>query len=389
MIGLLKKLFLLILLVVGIGFFVLPQSIFAQSNFSTGNTVTLPRDTIINEDYFVSGGTVVISGTVNGDVFVAGGNVLINGTVAGDVLSAGGNVTVNGKVGGNVRVVGGQVLIGADVGKNVTAAGGTITIEDSAKIAGSLSAAGGNISLLSPIGKGVTFAGTQMSIDGAIGGNVTGVAQTLSITRQSSIAGSLNYWSNTKANLPSDVAVKGVTYHQTNWNTPQQKEQMEKARNGFVGFNVVWETMSLISSFVIGWLLLWLVPLYMKSVNTTLTTKPWQSLGIGFLAVILMPITFIILLATIIGISFAFILLFGFVLFMLLNKIFISYAIGKKLLPDKNLLGLFVGLIIFSIISIIPFIGGLWNLAALFVGLGAILLVKKDLYLQARAKKLI
>ena len=389
MLGILKKIFIFMLLIFSFGLFVAPQSIFAQNNFSSGNIITLTRDKTIDEDYFAAGNTVVLSGTVNGDVYVAGGNVLINGVINGDVLSAGGTVTVSGKVSGNVRVAGGQIIISGDIGKSVTTAGGTITVEEPAKIAGSIVAAGGNIMVFAPIGKGATFAGNQVSIDTAIGGNVIGTIQNLSITKGSSIAGSLSYWSNTKAPIPAGVVGKDVTYHQTNWNTPQEEKQKEVARVGLGGLNVVWELISLISSFIIGWLLLRFTPICMKNAQTILITKPWQSLGVGLLTVILTPIAFVLLLITIIGIPLAVILLFSCIIFVMLIKVFVSYAIGKKFLPARSLLSLLTGLLIYSFVSIIPVIGGLWNMAALLFGIGAIVLAEKELYIVARAKKII
>lgn len=379
-------LFLCLLALVNIGLFVFPRTISAQTNFASGNTVTLSKTQTIDEDYFASGGTVVISGTVNGDVYSAGGSVVINGIVNGDVLAAGGNVSVAGKVSGNVRVAGGQIAISGDVGKNVTATGGSIAIQDPAKIAGSLVVAGGNVSVLSPVGKGLTMAAGNMSIDAPVGGNVNGTAQTLTIAPDTRIAGKLTYWSTSPANIPHGSVMQGVVFHQM---TSLSQTQQQQAAAAFNGFNIVWELVSLISSFIIGLLLLWFVPIYMHSIATTITTRSWVSVGVGFLTLIVVPIACIFLLLTIIGIPLAFILLVSFSLFVLLNKVFVSYAIGKKLLPQREFLALFVGLLIYSVISVIPIIGWIWSLIALFIGIGATILVEKELYAQARIKKLI
>lgn len=377
-------LFLFLFLISFVSF--VPANVWAQSNFVTGNTPTLQKETTINEDYFTTGGTVVVSGTVNGDVYAAGGNILINGIVNGDVLAAGGNVTINGTVTGNVRVVGGQLVVGGVVGRNVSMAGGNITIEDPAKIAGSVTAAGGVISLLAPVGRNVTVGGNEVTINTTVGGNVNAAGQSLHISPSSHIVGHLQYWSSTKTQIANGVVGQDVTYHYV---ATSQQQQKKIAPEFISGFSIIWEMISLVSAFVIGLIMLWLVPLYMKNMTSTITTRLGVSLGIGFLGIVVMPVAFVILLLTIIGIPLAFILLGIFMLFAFLNKIFISYAIGKKLLPDKMYLALLVGLMIYGIISVIPIVGGIWKFVALCVGLGAFLLMKKDMYPQARAKKII
>lgn len=372
-------------IVISILFF--PKKIFAQNNFSSGNTVTLQKNQTINDNYLASGGTVVISGVVNGDVYAAGGSVLINGTVNGDVLAAGGNVSVTGKVAGNIRVVGGQIVISGSVGRNVATVGGSTVIEDPAKVGGSLVSAGGSISVLSPIGQGATFAGNMVTIDTSIGGNVVAGVRDLSISPGSHIAGSLNYWSAAKANVPNGVVGKNITHHQIP--SRQNAQRQQKAGAFISGFMLLWEVVGFISAFIIGLLLLWFVPHYMQYVYTEVTTRFWITLGIGVLTVILVPIAVVILFLTIVGIPLAILLLLAFIIFALLIKVLVSYVIGKKLLPDRTVLALFVGLVIYSVISIIPVIGGLWDLLALFVGMGAMVIVEKNLYVQARFKKLL
>ena len=363
----------------------------AQTNYTSGNAISLEKDQVVNEDYFAAGGTVIVDGTVNGDAYVAGGTVVINGTVNGDILATGGNISINGKITGNVRVAGGQIAISGDIGRNVTTAGGSVTIQHPARIVGSVTAASGNLSLLAPIGRGVTMAGNQITIDSPVGGNVTGAAEQLDVLRNASIAGRLTYWSNTQAHIANFTVRDGVTNHHTNWNTqkPAQPANPTAVADVFVGFGIIWAIVSLATSFIIGLILLYFVPVYTKDIYITLTTKPLVSLGIGFLTVILMPIAFVVLLVTIIGIPLAFILLISFILFVLLNGIFIAYAIGKKLLPQRNALALLIGLIITGIISIIPIIGWIWNAIALFIGMGAIVMVEKQLYVSLRDKKII
>ena len=91
-----------------------------------GEAYVLPRGQVINDDWVVSGGEVIIDGTVEGDLVVAGGYVEVNGVVMGDLLAAGGAVVVAGAVQDDVRVAGGGVILSGSVGDDLfAAAGGT------------------------------------------------------------------------------------------------------------------------------------------------------------------------------------------------------------------------------------------------------------------------
>src|SRR3989344_2950946 len=86
----------------------------------TSQISVLPKNEIVQGDYFGVGESVTVSGTVNGDVYAAGGNIMVDGTVNGDLLAAGGTVTIIGTVRDNVRVAGGAVSILGTVGRDVT-----------------------------------------------------------------------------------------------------------------------------------------------------------------------------------------------------------------------------------------------------------------------------
>ena len=46
---------------------------------------TLSKEEIIEDDLYVSGSNITISGIVDGDLLAAGENILIDGTVTGDI----------------------------------------------------------------------------------------------------------------------------------------------------------------------------------------------------------------------------------------------------------------------------------------------------------------
>lgn len=384
-----KKLFIPLL------FIVLLSSIFAVTGYAADNFVSkdnvfLQKDEVINSDYFASGGSVFVDGTVVGDAYIAGGNIVVNGLINGDLLIAGGNISINGRVTGNVRAVGGQIIINGQVDRNITVAGGSVSIQQPAVVNGSITIVGGNLLVQAPVGKSAVLAGGQVNINSTIGGDVRVSSEQLTVLQNAKINGGLSYWSPNQAHIVQFTVKNGVTFHKTDLKAHNyQRPSREKIAAALAGFGVFWITISFFASFLVGLMLLHFVPVFMRDIQETVNTSLLKSMAIGFVTVILFPFAIVVLLVSLIGIPFAALLTEAFILIALFNQIFIAYVLGKKLLPKSNSFALFIGLILYSVISWIPVIGWMFNALVLFVGMGAVVQVKKRLYTSLRTKKLI
>ena len=112
------------------------------------------------------------------------------------------------------------------------------------------------------------------------------------------------------------------------------------------------------------------------------------------MTVILTPILVLIAAFTVVGIPIALILLFLFLLTLYLAKIFVSVAIGKKIIGMINQKAgdyavFILGLLVYTLVTLIPVIGTIIAILVVLGGVGAIVTTKKDLYKQLRSKKLI
>jgi hypothetical protein len=76
----------------------------SAAEFGSGEQYQLPAGQIVEDDLYVSAGTVIIDGIVQGDLIAFGGYIEVNGEVTGDLIAAGGGIVVNGRVGDDVRV---------------------------------------------------------------------------------------------------------------------------------------------------------------------------------------------------------------------------------------------------------------------------------------------
>jgi hypothetical protein len=383
-----------ILLLIICSLFVLsfPFTVYAQSNLRTGEIVTLSTNEIVNKDYFAAGKNVSLDGIVNGDAYLAGGGVTINGVINGDVLVAGGNITINGDVTGNVRVAGGNISISGKIGRNITAIGGSINLLQSANVVGSLTVAGGNINIFSPIAKDIVVAGGQVNIENSVSGDINAVVRRMIISSGAKVNGNIVYWSENKAVIASDSSVVGTITQHIPPKSPQPDYQsMKKVGVGFLTF---FKLISFLTALVIGLLLIKLLPVGITTMTTSVSNHWLQNLGIGFLVLAITPLLLFLLFVTLIGFPIAIIWMF-FILFDLwVAKIFVALSIGLSLMKyfkqtwSMYLTYLF-GLIVYFIIGLIPVIGWIFGCITTLIGLGTIIVTKKQYYLDLRQKKLI
>lgn len=359
----------------------------AESNLQTDGNIFLEKNEVVNKDYFATGDSVTISGTVNGDAYIGAGKITVDGTVNGDLIAGGGEIIINGTVAQNIRVAGGNITISGSIGRNATVLGGNINFTNDSKLAGSLVSAGGNLNLYSPIGKDVYLGAGDVTIGNKVGGDINAGIGNLTLTPNSSVSGNLNYLSEQTARIMNGASISGQIKHTL---PPREKKQAEKTgqyvAGGFIAF---YKSMAFTSLLVFGFILIKLLPNFSLGTAKTLSSDFWSSLVTGILTLVLVPIAFLILLITILGIPLAFILLFGFMLAVFVSKVFVSIWLGNfiaaKLNQKWNLyISLLTGLITLTLLSFIPVLGFLISVIVYTAGMGALLLSKRNLYLKLK-----
>ncbi len=389
-----------ILSLLALTIFLLPVSVLAQnaSPFSQNKRVVLEADQIVDKDYFAAGETVEIHGTVNGDVYVAAGQIIVDGVINGDLIAAGGQITVSGTISQNVRIVGGQITIDGQIGRNLTVGAGDVQLENSANINGSVVIGAGNVTIRSPLNSNLTVGTGNLVISSPINGNVEAGVGNLTLSSGASISGNLDYWSDQEANINPDASVSGAIRKHTTPSldlpqTPTRKFSRAFTRGG-KATTASLSLFSLTSSLIIALLLLRFFPRCTQMAASIINKKPWPSLGIGFATLILTPFAFIFLLITVLGIPLAFVLIFTYILFICLGKIYVALWLGNFLVEKtktklKSGWIILIGLIAYAVITKLPVVGGLVSLLGLLVGLGATVLCTQACYRNAKKKDLV
>ena len=363
-----------------------------QENFRQGEVVTVAKGEVLNRDLFAFGERVEISGTVNGDVYAFGGTIIVDGIINGDLIAAGGSLNISGVVSQDSRVAGGQITITGKIGRNLTIGAGNVEITDSANIGGSLLAGAGNLNIAGPIEKDIRAGSGSLTISSAVGGDVDAGVDTLRLTSKASVGGNLTYWSDQEASIDGNAKVQGEIVK----NTPPKTQgpTPEKIFGVAIGAVLFLKIISFITTLVLGLLIIRLLPKFSQNVATNIRKKPWASLGVGFLATVLIPIVFVILLVTVIGIPLAIMLLPIYLISLYVVRVF-PMLWGGVILSEKlnwkiNAYWSFIaGSFIYFIIQLIPIVGGLVTLFTVLFGLGTLLITKKETYTAARKSSII
>ena len=344
-----------------------------------GEIIVLPSTAVVNNDYFANGRSVEISGTVNGDVYVLGGQVFIDGDINGDVLVAGGSIEISGTVSKNVRLLAGQALITGHIGRNLTAVTATIELSPASTIGHNVVIVSGNTDLESKVGNNVRLYSSSVRITDNIKGKVLAYVGNLRITSKVIIGGALEYWSNKNALIDPNAKIQGgVTHHPSFFYELFHSKILKGLK---LGSKLAALLMNFFYSFIIGLVMLRYFPRRIDRTVEVLNRKPAQSLLAGIVLVFLLPITMLALLITILGVPFALTLLsltvVGFYTAKILSILWLSTHIFRKFEFKKHKRLYFAfGLIVYFILTMIPYLGTVVAVAALLLGIGGAALGK-------------
>jgi len=405
----------------------------------SGESIIIPAGEVVEDDLYLFGNTITIDGTVKGDVIAFGGIITIGqtGVVEEDLTAAGQSVIVNGQVQDDARIAGAVLLLDSSgiVGDDLIGAGYSLEARPGSQIGKDVVFGGGQAILAGEVGGDVHVGANSLVISGSIAGDVNaelGSAKDmpdfspfgfmpnipqipsapsgLTVQAGAQIGGDLNYSSVQEASIPAG-AVAGNTSHQIpEVPEPEEKPQIKiETKREVDGFTRIarWFFSNLrgfLALLVVGLLMVWLFPRFINTSVEALRTKPWPSLGWGFVSliaffvVVMALIAIVIILTIFLGIitlgelvgmtlwsgflalsAFLFAVVFA---ITYISKIIVSFLVGRWIVSqikpewaEKPWLPLIVGVIIFAILASIPWLGNLFAFGVILFGLGALWLL--------------
>lgn len=378
----------------------------------------LPADQSISDDAIVFGEIVRVDGNVDGDLLAIGTDVQINGNVTGSLLLLGRELVVNGDVGGSVYSLGGTLVMGPEstTRRNVYFGGLRLATETGSQIT-----------------RDLVTAALKGKLSGHVGRNlrsVIGLLEIADILRQG-VENEINLEESpaptivpqqdqSQGSSLTDPAVGFI--HKSFINNRfisrsvlQNFSTQEEYRSSFakkaaqtIQSNLIlnWfqnRLTQFINYLIVGLLLIWLFPYRLDECVKALLSKPLQSAGYGFLGLVIalngyviLVILAVILLAFGLGLGYAslwslayylwgigysslvllFFLYSAFVFYI--SKVIVAYLGGylilSRLSPKSithKVLPLILGLLIYSLLLAIPYLGWVFGILGIVLGLGS------------------
>lgn len=380
--------------------FLFASPLFAFTSES-GEDVTISGEAL--EDVYAFGNRVQLVDDIDGDFISAAGMIDVSGNVEGDLMVAGGTIDVSGGIGDDVRAAGGRINIDSDIKDDLMIFGGQVSISEGTKIGGDLIVSGGTVSVNGEVEGKLIASGGNITVSGKIGKGVQiNYVDSLTVTSSAGIGGDLDYSSSNEAVISENAEIAGgVNFTLLELKTEEKEAIKEASLSIFAATYFGGKLISFLSLFILGILLILVMPEVFEKFNDRIRNTLGFSIGAGAIMIFLVPVIIsilmvisIILFITLIGsgiglvvtVSYIFLLLL-YIILIYASTLFLSYLLGKAILMKTSLnfnkygwkvLAFLIGLVIIAVVYNIPFIGWLIRFAGVLFGFGALALVIKD-----------
>jgi len=341
----------------------------------------------VGSDVYLTDSSPSLTTEAQRDAFVAGFSPTVTGKVVGDLHVAGFSATTNGPVGEDYYAAGSTVIVNSNISKDATIAAFSVTLSDQAQIGGNVRIAAGTATIDSPINGSLIARGGEVKINSTITGDVNLSAAAIAFGESARIEGNLIYASEKEVSIPSSVIaaerVQQVAFSRDDI-IEDVKDTVDTAIPSF------WPSLfsRILSFFIVIAFLVLLAALCLAFIPNTVDRlqqyvrqHTGKSVLAGFFGLSTLVGIVPVSLITIIGIPLIPVAILAILVFWILGYLLGAYVISRRLYasfaqPAETQLGRILvlagGLIVLSLLNFIPFIGWLFNLAVVLVGMGAI-----------------
>lgn len=297
----------------------------------SGDKISIIDKHIEDDDVFVSASTVNIDASVNSATVFA--NVVnVNAPIKGDLFIAGGQISINSNVSGKIVAAGDKIEIKGKA-NNIVLAGNTIKIHPTAII-----------------NKDAYVAAGSVTNEGKISGQLVALTNNIQNTGK---VGKLDI-------------------------------RNQEIKPDIQGWLNILHILTVIGFGILGVILVRLVPIQFNMVYLAMTKSIIKNTIVGFLLIILFVIIIPLSAITMVGLPISAFGLLIFLIGLMLSTLFLSFAIGKKIIQlfkhssnttiINNIVSFIIGFIILNLLFIIPipFFGQIAQVIATSLGFGSI-----------------
>lgn len=334
-------------------------------------------------DRYLAGQDITADEPTSGDLFIAGEEVVIRAPVAGAAHMAGRRIGILSEIEGAIYAMGYEISLDAPAGGNVTVAGAEIDL--AAPIAGNLRVAGADIRLSAPVAGSAILGGDDVYLDAAVSGDVILGSADPDFGSGASIGGTLVVYveEGREIEIPESVIpAERVTFRDIERFEAEYGPAFEEIRARSLRAAIMGFILSILAVAALAAIAVVVAPERVAEMRARALERPWWSLLVGFVTLSALIGSTVVFAMTVIGIPLApasifaagFAGLAGYVLGSYILGVGVWIAIGK---PAPTEIGPKVGLAalgatLAGLATLVPFLGWLFTMALMLVGLGAI-----------------
>ncbi len=311
-----------------------------------------------NDDIFqIQEGEYHLTQNVNGNIYVLAEKITLTDVmIDGNVFLMANDIDIENTIINGTAYIGAENIVFNGQANDVYILGSTV-----------------NLNTDTDILRNAYILGDNFTFKGAIGRNLTMLANQIQIADNTIIGGKFSYMSSEETNIPQSAHIADV--HYTKFVESNVTEEANSLQT------ILTSILTIIVKAVVIALFLVIANTKLREANKSITTKSTlKTLGIGLLTLILCPIIALICFTQVFGLSLGIILLFIYISMIYVSKLVASFVIASVALKEKanQKVALFIGTaviyLVVKAIEYIPIVGSILSIIAVLLGLGYIVI---------------
>jgi cytoskeletal protein CcmA (bactofilin family) len=320
----------------------------------------------------LNGKSLRVDGVIRGDVFALVEQMTIRGKIEGNLFAIARDLELSGDVEGSVYAAAENLNVDAQIRGNLYTLSDVVTLAPEGHVGLDSFHIGERIRIEGEVRRDLITGGDQMEIRGSVGRDFETWAKRAKILSTARIAGNVvaHVHDESDFEIAEDAQVGG----ETSIEPLDSVRHRRLARYTHAAF-YLWMLIQLCAAFVVGLVLYALLP-QIFSGRISSGSEFFRSLGVGFVVLFVAPIALVIAGLTLVGLPIALIGGGLYLTALYLTGIVVAALIGVSMVRPKSEglrdfgVALLVGVLILTVATHIPLLGGILRFVVALLGLG-------------------
>jgi len=357
-----KKIFIYLFLI-----FLIPTTVWGASVMRSGEMVSITTDQVVEGDFYGFGNSVVISGQVNGDLLVAGGSLTMTGQVEEDLMILAGKVDLLGLVNDDARIIASEVVISGEIVDDLVVLARNLKILPTAKVGGDLIFFGNSAEIAGYVGGNINGRSDKIRIDAEVMGEVDVSTHSLVIGDKAKITNGIKYVSANEIIRSPNAQIEGGVV---------RSDPLSVSSNDIDPTRLVFIVLLITLFASLVWFLLFRG--FIQRIVSHTRVNAVRNMLVGFAVLLTAPAVATILIASTLGMLLGVAILLIYLVLIVITFILMGPVLGyfiSKLWAksfDLSIVSIVVGVFALYLSILVPIIGVIVFLGALFVTLGSV-----------------